>query len=309
MASFSIVDRQPGGCTGVLSIGNVGEAVEIWTIIGDDVTYTTEDLRESDIFPEVYESFHLQNPHMQLQPIEIDQDKENPALFICTLRWSSVKTFLHKARISVTTAFGKETKHRDFYGKPKVNAAGDLFDPPIENNTTWRIITIRKQVEVFPDWMFEYADAVNSLPFVIKGRTIEKGLAWMANITLGEENLDGPTPTAEATIEIHVKKKRKYVPVIETPESVPDPWETEQLNEGLMFLKPVYPPTDPPTYTRHRIKVKDEDGNDVNAPSPVPLTTLGAVLDPVTIDNPNFIVFRDHEEMDFNALSYLWSDD
>lgn len=311
MASFSIVDRHPGGCTGVISIGDVGEAVETWTVVADGADYTTEDVRESGIFPEVYETFHLQNPHMQLQPIEIDQDKDSPHLFICTLRWSSTKTFLNKARVSVTTAFAKETKHRDFYGKPKVNTAGDLFDPPIENNTTWKVFTIRKlaALDQIPTLLFEYADAVNSEPFTLKGYTIAKELAWLGSITIGDETEDGPEPAAEVTLEIHVKKKRLYVAGIETPEDVPGPWETEQLNEGLMYLDPVYPPTDPATYTRRRVKVLDEDGNMVNAPAPVPLTLLGAVLDPVTIDNPIYVVFRDHEEKNFNDLSYFWSDD
>jgi len=313
MPSFSIVDRQPGGCTGVLSIGNVGDAVETWTVVADGADYTTEDVRNSGIFPEVYETFHLQNPHMQLQPIEIDQDKESPHLFNCTLRWSSIKTFLRKARISRTTAFAKETKHRDFYGKPKVNAAGDLFDPPIENNTTWLVYTIRKTSQLDKVALLaDYENSVNTEAFTLTDYygTIGLKLAWMANITIGELNEDGPEPVVDVVLEIHVKKRRLYKSGSDaSPDDVPYPWETEQLNEGLMFLEPAYPPTDPATYTRHRIKVTDEDGNSVNAPAPVPLTALGAVLDPVTIDNPTYIVFRDHEEKDFNALAYFWSDD
>ncbi len=314
---FRIVDRQPGGNSGEISIGLAGKAIEIWTIVADDLGYTTEDLRGAELspgvplFPAVYTSFHSQNTRLRLMPIQIEQDEENPALFKATLTWTSDKLdpkekeekeddpLDRKARIRVRSGRMKDVRHRDFYGKPKVNAAGDLFDPPIESNISFKIIEIRKNVTVFPDWVFDYDDAVNSVPFTIKGRTIAKGCAWMANIELGEENTDGPVAYCEAKIEMHVRKKRKHG-VGESPGDVPDPWQTEQLNEGLY--------ADDPIEGRYRINVPDEDGTMKPAPSPVPLTLAGDVLSPVTIDNATFIVFRDQEELDFNTINYLWSD-
>ena len=86
---FMVVDRQPGGQSGQISIGLAGKAVEKWTIAADNGDYTTEDLHYSNIFPGVYTSFHPQNYRLRLQPINIEQDEESPALFYATLTWSS----------------------------------------------------------------------------------------------------------------------------------------------------------------------------------------------------------------------------
>lgn len=352
--AFTIIDKQPGGHSGKISIADAGEAVEIWTVIGDLTTYTTEDLRLSGVFPPVYESFHPQNGRLRLQPIDVRQNEDNPSLFVCTLTWNSDKLdpeetddetnpLNRKARITVKTALEKEVRHRDFYGKPKVNAAGDLFDPPIENNRMVLVITIRKNVTIFPDWVWEFADAVNSQPFVIKGRRFETGHCWIADIELGEEQEENRVKFCEARIEIHFKRKRKpfvdsyddtiedctydsttelrtctttttTITVNEAPAAVPNPWDTEQLNEGLVERLAARG-TDAygnPNSKRCRIKIQDPDDptgtNWIYAPAPVPLTLTGKRLDPVRIDNATYITFRDHEYLDFNQISYLWSD-
>jgi len=43
------------------------------------------------------------------------------------------------------------------------------------------------------------------------------------------------------------------------------------------------------------------------AASPVMLNDTGGKLDPVTIDNATFVVFDDHEYLDLNDISFLWS--
>lgn len=344
--AFTIIDKQPGGHSGKISIADAGEAVEIWTVVGDLTTYSTEDLRLSGIFPTVYESFHAQNGRLRLQPIDVRQDEDNPSLFVCTLTWNSDKLdpeetddetnpLNRKARITVKTAFDKQVTHRDFYGKPKVNAAGDLFDPPIENNRMVLVITIRKNVVIFPDWVWEFADAVNSQPFVIKGRRFDTGHCWIADIELGEEQEENKIKFCEARIEIHFKKKRKAknysyencvfnrateattcrtITVTEDPADVPNPWDTEQLNEGLIEILDTgtVDGDGNPVTARCRIKIKDPDDPTgtalIYAPAPVPLDTTGARLEPVLIDNATYIVFRDHEYLDFNQISYLWSD-
>lgn len=314
--AFEVVDKQPGGGTGKISIGQAGEATEIWTVVADGYDYSTEDLRNSGTFPAVYESFHAQNNRLRLQPIDVAQDEENPALFICTLTWTSDKLtpkeeeektdnpLDRKARITVKTGKMRETKHRDQRGRPKVNYAGSLFDPPIESNVSFKIITIRKNVTVFPDWIFEFDDAVNSVDFVIKGRTIQAGCAWIADIELGEEVTDGPTPYCEARIEIHVRKRRDQTEgelANDPPTIPPSPWQTEQLNEGLFKL-----------VAGKQVPILVSNGETpselVRVPAPVPLTLLGGVLDPVDIDNATYCIFFDHDEMDFNLISYLWSD-
>jgi hypothetical protein len=322
--AFRVVDRQPGGNSGQISIGNAGQAVEIWTVIADNYNYTTEDIRNSGLFPGVYTTYHAQNPRLRLMPIEIAQDAENPSLFICTVTWTSDKLDPTKeqddrnvdnpldrvAKITCETAFEKAVSHRDFYGKQKTNAAGDLFDPPIEHNQTYLVVKIRKNVVVFPDWAFEYADSVNSMAFSIKGRTFDKGCAWLAYVKLGEIQYDGSEPYSEAQIELWVKKRRKPG-TNESAGQVPDPWKTEQLNEGL------YQWLDGNKDRRVRCTINDKSGVDgsgnpvvvkVDAVSPVPLKLNGGQLDPVNIDNATYIVFQDHEELDFNNLSYLWSD-
>lgn len=315
--AFDIFDRQPGACSGEFSIGQAGKAVEIWTLVADNYNYTTEDVRNSGVFPEVYTTFHAQNPRLRLQPIEVAQDADNPALFICTVTWSSEKLdpkekdeeedspLDRRPRITVKTGHMKEVKHIDVKGKEKVNTAGDLFDPPIESNASYVIITIRKNVVVFPDWVFEFSDAVNSEDFDIKGRTILAGHAWIASIELGEENTDGAIAYCEATIEIHVKKKREARAEGEDEEDIPTPWKTEVLNEGLIELVP----KSPSGFNRVRVTVMDDSvpPASINSPGPVPLDEDGAKLDPVTIYNAFYVVFQDHLELDFNDISYLWS--
>lgn len=309
---FMVIDKQPGGHSGQISIGLAGKQVEKWTIVGDSGDYTIEDLRYANIFPAVYTSFHPQNYRLRFQPVDIEQDEENPAIFTATLTWSSEKfdpkkedeqeddPLNRRAKVRQKTGHMRETRHRDFYGKPKLNAAGDLFDPQIENNTSYRIIKIRKNVTVFPDWTFDFDDCVNSEDFYIKGKLIKKGCAWMADIDLGDENTEGPITYAEANIEIWVKKKRKTVGE-ETYDDVPEPWDTEQLNEGL-YQKIAG--------KKVRCKVKDEDDptKKVNAPCAVPLDLDGKQIENPTLDNVTFITFRDNERRDFNDIAYLWSD-
>lgn len=318
--SFTIVDRQPGGGSGEISIGQTGKCVELWTLVADDPDHSIEDVRKANLFPEVYTTFHSQNPRLRLMPLEIEQNSEAPQLFTVTVTWSSDKLDPQKkdekedspldrrARIKVKTGRMTETTHRDKRGVPKTNAAGDLFDPPIPSNVSYKIVTIRKNVTVFPDWVFDFDDAVNSLPFQIKSRTIAKHCAYIADIELGEENTDGPVPYCEATIEIWIKKKRaataeETARMAANPslgDVVPGPWWTEQLNEGFYSKGP--------GGVRQRIKIKDQDSSAmVPASSPVPLNALGGVLNPVTLDNIVYLEFHDHFQMDFNLISYLWS--
>jgi len=314
---FTIVQKRPGGDTGKISIGLAGEATEIWTLQADGYNYTTEDCRASGVFPSVYESFHQQNSRLRLMPIEIKKDEENPSKFEATLTWTSDKLdpkkedekedspLNRKARVRVKTSKMRETRHRDFTGKPKVNKCLDLFDPPIENNVSFKVITIRKNVTQFPDWVFDYDDAVNSVPFTIKGRVIDTGCAWIADIDLGEENTDGPIPYAEAIIEMHVRKRRKPEDG-EVAADIPDPWDTEQLNEGMYCYKDV-------DAVRKKVRCTVYDDSDppvlVPSPGPMPLADDGTQL-PLNsaIGDLTFLVFRDHEYLDFNAISYLWSD-
>jgi hypothetical protein len=338
MAHFSIVDKQPGG-SGTISIQNAGEAVEIWTVVGDSFNYSTEAVRGSGIFPEVYTTYHALNPRLRLMPIEIKQDSENPSLFVCTLTWTSDKLDPKKVeedkdadepldripKITIETQFETDSSHIDFTGKIKTNAAGDLFDPPIPGKRSYKVFKIRKNVENLPDWVLEYDDAVNSLPFEIEGQAVDTGCGWLAYVKLGEKQYDGPTPYREASLEIWVKKRRKpraayTVPAIpagdpmklagaasydvpeEDPATIPPPWDTEQLNEGLykfayMRGKDIQ---------RQRCQVFDDTGALVNAVSPVPLTATGDQLYPVTPDNATFVTFRDQEWLDFNLISDLW---
>lgn len=310
--AFSITDRQPGGNSGEISIGLTGKAVEIWTVVADNYNYTTEDIRNSGLFPEVYTTFHAQNSRLRLQPIGIEQDADNSSLFICTVTWSSEKydtekeeekednPINRKSRITVRTGKLRVTTHRDMYGTSKINPAGDLYDPPLESSVSYRIVTVRKNVVVFPDWIFDFDDTVNSVPFTIKGRLIDTGCAWLADIELGEENTDGPVPYCEARIEMHVRRRRKPTSAeVSAGTTPPSPWQTEQLNEGL-FQKV--------GGVRKRIQVLDDSGATVNAPCPVPLDENGVKITNPTPDTVTYTVFRDHLEFDFNEISYLWSD-
>jgi hypothetical protein len=337
---FIIIDKKPGSGSGKISISNAGEAVEIWTVQANGFNYGTEAVRGSGIFPEVYTTYHAINPRLRLMPIDVQQDDERPDLFICTLTWTSDKLDPKKeqddrdqeeepldriAKITVETQFAKEAKHRDAYGSARVNAAGDLCDPPTESNACYVVIKITKNVTVFPDWVFDFANVVNSAPFTIKERSFDTGTCWLAYVKLGSIQYSGPTPWCEASLEIWYKRKREARPgytvpevpagdailpagaamqtvAAEDPASIPDPWDTEQLNEGLYKLKGGDPKQ------RMRCQVKDDAGLATNAVSPVPLKLDGDQLYPVTIDNATYLVFHDHKRADLNDIAYLWSD-
>lgn len=322
MATFTVISKRAGGGSGTVSIGLAGEAVEIWIVLADDVIYTTEDVRGSGMFPAVYESYHEQNSRLLLMPIEIVQHEDAPNLFTCTLKWTSEpltnrqqeeqddNPLDRKPRIRIKTIREREVRHRDFYGKPKVNKAGDLFDPPIESPTAFLQVIIRKNVTFFEDWVFDYINAVNSVDFTISGRTktrtIKAFTACIADIDLGEEQTDGDTVYCECVIEMHVKKPRKPVSG-ELLSAVPGPWQTEQLNEGLHELTDKYPGTASTDKVHKRIMVGEPGETPQPAASPVLLNSTGGKLDPVTVDNATFVVFDDHEYLDFNDISYLWS--
>ena len=315
---FRIVDKRPGGGKGTISIGLAGEATEVWEVIADRDDYSTEDVRGSGIFPPVYQSYHLQNPRLLLMPIEIEQDDECPARFICTLKWTSEPLspdkeqeqddpLDRKARIKIKTVRETEHKHRDKYGKAKVNSAGDLFENPLESPLAHLQIILRKNVTAFPDWIFDYIDCVNTTDFVFKGRTIKAKTCCVWDIELGEEQEDGSVTYAEAVVEFHVKKFRLPAPG-ENAADIPGPWDTEQLDEGLHQL--VFDPPNSGTLVRKRIFVDTDDEEQSRkqpAANPVLLNGAGEVLDPITIDNAHFNVFRDHEYRDFAPIAFLWS--
>jgi hypothetical protein len=319
--NFIILDKIVGGGKGTIGVGLAGEATETWIILADGPDYSTEAVRNSGIFPPVYQSYHEQNSRLLLRPIEITQSEENPCLFTCVLKWESqpltqkekdeeVDDPLNRpARVKIKTIKEKEVKHRDKYGRPKLNAAGDLFDPPIESSTAYLQVIVRKNVADLPDWVFDFIDCVNTEDFEIEGRTFEAFSCCIADIDLGEKQNDGDVEYREAVVEIH-KKKPRLPAAGEDPDTVPGPWQTEQLNEGLHELVDD-PTTETLTKKRQRIVISavDDEGKKTkqSAASPVLLDDTGARLSPVTIDNATYIIFDDHEYKNFNDISFIWA--
>lgn len=319
--SFTIFDKHPGADTGEIGIGLTGEITEIWTFIATDGLHTIEDLRASGLLPEPYIDVHAQNPRLLCRPHKIAQNEDNPALFTVTINWKSeALTPKEKAdqqqsednpldrapRISAETQIMRETTHRDKRGKPKTNAAGDLCDPPLESSYSVLVIDIRRNVTIFPDWAFDYSDAVNSEDFTIKGRLIKKGTAWMAYVKLGEDQNDDGVAYSEARAQLFIRKKRDPVGD-ELEAEVPSPWQTERLNEGLYALA---------FGERYRITIDEPDGQGgVFAAGPVPLTASGLeyIKTPdKTIEEYiaglSYIVDYDHDELDFNEIAeFLWA--
>lgn len=326
--AFTLFGKRWGGATGKVGPGQTGEATEVWEFHADNIDETSESLRQSGLLPSPYVDRHALNPQLVAMVPDITQDEEHPARFIVTLKWSSeplspkeiekqtTNPLNRKAKIRIRTVREKEISHTDRLGKLKANTAGDLFDPPIESNRSYLQIEITKNVTIFPDWVFEFIDAVNSTDFDIKGRTILAERACIEEIELGEELTEGDFTFCVARVLISVKKPREVRRNIAgnsvelaqdgTPvEYVPGPWQTEQLNEGLHALV---------AGVRTRIQVNDESSppKKENAANPVLLDYTGDVINITSpsqaVQQAFYVVFDDHDYMDFNLISYLWSD-
>jgi hypothetical protein len=321
-------DRRPGGATGTHGPANTGEVTEIWEFIADNYNETPETLRAAGILPVPYQDTHPDNSRLVFMPPEIEQDAENPSRFIVTLKWTSEpikqseedkeeeNPLDRKPKITIRTIREKEVAHIDRKGRPKTNTAGDLFDPPIESNRSYIQIEIRKNVTFFPDWAFEFADAVNSEDFVIEGRTILAGRACIEEIEMGEKQFEGPVVYCTARVVISVKKPRARRNdgsgnSLEKDQSgnptddVPGPWQTEQLNEGLHAID------DRTSWFGQKMRIQINDGSTPpqleNAAAPVMLTYNGRVLASPGPNTAFFVVFDDHDYLDFNDIDFLWT--
>lgn len=111
------------------------------------------------------------------------------------------------------------------YRKP-CNAAGDVFDPPLEKPSTIRVLRITKILRAYPTWADKYEDSINNDTFTIrKPGLILKVLPFTAKLEPINASLDYHQPRqgqeiafVRAIIELTIKK---------------DNWHFFPLNHGF----------------------------------------------------------------------------
>jgi len=300
--SFYIADKMAGGGSGTIANGFQGQAKEIWILIASDIHHTTEQLRLSGIFPQPYVAVHAENPWLILKPIEIEQDEDSPEKFTCTLTWDSEPLtkkeededtepdpLAREALWEWHTGRDRIAVLIDLDGAAILNSAGEAFDPPTERDLPFLIARGVKKVAGVPDWAWDMIDTKNSADFVVDGRTVPKGRACLANISLGQWQKSGDTRYREATFEIHVKKPR----ALRTGETeAPSPWDLELIDQGLHELD---------TGTGELTKILDSEGQPIA--QPVLMDGAGARLTTPDDSSTHFYwQYRIHEESDFSNL-------
>jgi len=76
---------------------------------------------------------------------------------------------------------------RTYDGKPNVNYAGDLFNPPPEKLDPDLVITVSRNVASVPKWFIKYPGAVNSDATKIRGLTFNPYTLIMTDWNVGDE--------------------------------------------------------------------------------------------------------------------------
>src|SRR5262249_52294924 len=114
------------------------------------------------------------------------------------------------------------------------NSAGDPLDPPVEVPVSEWSIRVSKNVPTVPSWFLTYANAVNIADQVISINgtdfTIPAGCGRLGNLSFTEPQQENGTDFVTLNWECLVGVPRDP---IDGESSVPSPWDTERLDEGM----------------------------------------------------------------------------
>ena len=149
------------------------------------------------LLPRPYIDNHPTNAAFLCRRLNIDQDTENPFVWIATATYSASPVselqlntqeapnpLQRRAEFTWTTNFYQMAIDQDLDGKAIANSAGDPYDPPIEIQRSHAVCAIAKNVIGLPSWVLDYENAVNADTFAIDGLTVPQYKARLSGIGL-----------------------------------------------------------------------------------------------------------------------------
>jgi len=91
-------------------------------------------------------------------------------------------------------------------GSKIVNSAGDPYDPPAMMDDSRRVISLVRNVAVYPAWVLDYQDAVNSDSFVVRGETYAVGTGKVQSVSLSDAQKRNGIDFYSLEVLIHLQK-------------------------------------------------------------------------------------------------------
>lgn len=167
--------------------------------------------------------------------------------------------------------------HRDKDGDAITNSAGDFFDPPSMAEFPVAQVTVTKNLTAVPSAILTIIGAVNTDAFTIDGVSVGIGNARISAVSISEVKIEQETAFRQVTLGIELRNGG---------------WKLARLDEGLRIKDGT---------ELKDIIVKDEDGNEERASSPLPLDGAGGRLSDPTPANAEFREFDIHQELAFGS--------
>jgi hypothetical protein len=184
---------------------------------------------------------------------------------------------LRPARVRWTSSIYQQAVEKDINGKAILNSAGDYFDPPPEVDRSRWAAHVSKNYASLPEWLLDYADALNDAPFKIGGLTVLTGKAKLSEMAISELQKENDTEFYELSFSIQFRKEG---------------WVLKMLDQGLHYLT-----TPDDLTTKTKIKINGED-----AAAPVLLDGHGGILADPSPTSALFLGFDEYEAKNFLVL-------
>lgn len=99
--------------------------------------------------------------------------------------------------------------------EPILNSAGDPFDPPVEIDDSWNVVTVKKNLLVVPSWILQYRKATNSDAFSVDGFEVDVGQAKMKKVAVGKVQQRNEISFRPVTLVMHLREEGWDEPVLD----------------------------------------------------------------------------------------------
>ncbi|MBX3450602.1 MAG: hypothetical protein KF777_13625 [Planctomycetaceae bacterium] len=93
----------------------------------------------------------------------------------------------------------------DHKGRLMLNTAGDPFEPQEKKEVIW-VLSVKKNVADFPDWLLDYPEVINTDAVRIRNRTYPPKSLAVAGITIDDYQEENDVEFLPLTLELHYRK-------------------------------------------------------------------------------------------------------
>lgn len=93
----------------------------------------------------------------------------------------------------------------DHKGRLMLNTAGDPFEPQEKKEVIW-VLSVKKNVVDFPDWLLEYPEVINTDAVRIRNRTYPPKTLAVAGVTIDDFQEENDVEFLPLTLELHYRK-------------------------------------------------------------------------------------------------------